>query len=208
MWEGRNCNNAFPDGIVNGAKWYSVVGSMQDYNYLVSNAFDVTLELSCTKDVAASELREEWKNNKEAMLKYMVWSICPTLSSKLYLKCEFNDEGGDSHGRGRVCHRSGRRRGRGGQGIRSQFFESIDRFFSTRGEWANHFQIHVEAIGKPILTTKRGEYWRLLAPGRSYKLHATKDGYKASEKKTITMPGNNSWPPKFQNVEFKIEKEI
>ena len=71
MWEGRNCNNHFPDGIVNGAKWYSVVGSMQDYNYLVSNAFDVTLELSCTKDVSARELREEWKNNKEAMLKYM-----------------------------------------------------------------------------------------------------------------------------------------
>ena len=71
MWEGRNCNNHFPDGITNGAKWYSVVGSMQDYNYLVSNAFDVTLELSCAKDVSASELREEWKNNKEAMLKYM-----------------------------------------------------------------------------------------------------------------------------------------
>ena len=71
MWEGRNCNNDFPDGITNGAKWYSVVGSMQDYNYLVSNAFDVTLELSCAKDVSASELREEWKNNKEAMLKYM-----------------------------------------------------------------------------------------------------------------------------------------
>ena len=71
MWEGRNCNNHFPDGITNGAEWYSVVGSMQDYNYLVSNAFDVTLELSCTKDVSASELREEWKNNKEAMLKYM-----------------------------------------------------------------------------------------------------------------------------------------
>jgi carboxypeptidase D len=72
MASGDNCNNAnFPGGITNGAAWYNVAGGMQDFNYLFSNAFDITLELSCIKDVAAETLRKEWVNNKESMLKYM-----------------------------------------------------------------------------------------------------------------------------------------
>ena len=74
---------------------------------------------------------------------------------------------------------------------------------STNGR----FQIHVEGVRKPIVTTTRGEYWRLLAPGGSYTLHATKEGYRTSEKKTVTLPINDAWPPKFQNVDFKLEKE-
>ena len=72
---------------------------------------------------------------------------------------------------------------------------------------ASHFQIHVEGVRKPIVTTGRGEYWRLLAPGGSYTLHATKEGYRTGEKKTVTLPINDAWPPKFQNVDFKLEKE-
>ena len=65
----------------------------------------------------------------------------------------------------------------------------------------------MEGIRKPVVTTKRGEYWRLLAPGKSYELHATKDGYRASEKKTITLPISDAWPRKLQIVELKLEKE-
>ena len=43
----------------------------QDFNYVMSNAFDITLELSCCKHVPSNELQREWFKNKEAMLSYM-----------------------------------------------------------------------------------------------------------------------------------------
>ena len=42
----------------------------QDYNYLHSNCFEITVELSCCKYPAASTLQTEWNNNKEALLVY------------------------------------------------------------------------------------------------------------------------------------------
>mgnify|MGYP001794469380 CR=1 FL=1 len=61
----------FIDGITNGAKWFSITGGMQDYNYVHSNAFEVTLELGCEKFPNASSLPEYWQDNKEALLVYL-----------------------------------------------------------------------------------------------------------------------------------------
>ncbi|XP_069471346.1 carboxypeptidase D [Ambystoma mexicanum] len=64
-------DETFKDGITNGAEWYDVSGGMQDYNYLWGNCFEVTFELSCCKFPPASELPQEWENNREAMITFL-----------------------------------------------------------------------------------------------------------------------------------------
>lgn len=66
----------FIDGITNGAKWFTVSGGMQDFNYVHSNCFDITLELGCEKFPNATELPEYWQENKEALLSYMEQVKC------------------------------------------------------------------------------------------------------------------------------------
>ena len=59
------------DGITNGAKWYDVPGGMEDFNYLHSNCFEITMELSCCKYPVATELAGEWRLNKESLLQFV-----------------------------------------------------------------------------------------------------------------------------------------
>ncbi|KAG9338172.1 hypothetical protein JZ751_027041 [Albula glossodonta] len=66
-------NNDFTrnNNIINGANWHNVPGSMNDFSYLHTNCFEVTVELSCDKFPHASELPTEWENNRESLLVYM-----------------------------------------------------------------------------------------------------------------------------------------
>ena len=44
---------------------------MQDYNYLATNCFEITLELGCDKFPEENDLDKYWVENKEALLEYM-----------------------------------------------------------------------------------------------------------------------------------------
>ena len=70
-WTCKEPRERFIDGITNGAAWYSVSGGMQDYNYVHSNAFEVTLEIGCEKFPNASDLPGIWKDNKDALISYL-----------------------------------------------------------------------------------------------------------------------------------------
>lgn len=44
---------------------------MQDFNYVFSNCFEITVELSCCKYPNASTLQTEWINNRQSLLNYL-----------------------------------------------------------------------------------------------------------------------------------------
>lgn len=71
MSKEKEHNDGFKGGITNGAFWYDVPGGMQDVNYLISNCFEITLELSSCKYPPKSHLPTEWHNNRKALLTYM-----------------------------------------------------------------------------------------------------------------------------------------
>lgn len=65
------CGGGFKDGITNGAYWYDLMGGMQDFNYMRSNAFEITLELSCCKYAPGKDLPAEWENNRKPILNFL-----------------------------------------------------------------------------------------------------------------------------------------
>lgn len=61
----------FPKGITNGAAWYVLYGGLQDWNYLYTNDFGLTMELSYTKYPPASQIQGFWEDNKPALYAYL-----------------------------------------------------------------------------------------------------------------------------------------
>ncbi|XP_072548111.1 carboxypeptidase D [Salminus brasiliensis] len=61
----------FKDGITNGANWYNVPGGMQDWNYINTNCFEVTIELGCVKYPQAKDLPRYWEQNHRSLLQFI-----------------------------------------------------------------------------------------------------------------------------------------
>lgn len=58
-------------GTINGAQWSSFAGGMQDFNYLHTNCFEVTVELGCEKFPPEEELFIGWHENQEALISFI-----------------------------------------------------------------------------------------------------------------------------------------
>ncbi|KAF2900813.1 hypothetical protein ILUMI_05352 [Ignelater luminosus] len=84
MSTGTACkDDTFDNGITNGAYWYEVHGGMQDFNYIHSNCFEVTFELSCCKFPSSVELPHQWRLNKNSLLTFMEaahWGVKGTVT--------------------------------------------------------------------------------------------------------------------------------
>ena len=63
--------DGFPNGITNGAQWYHISGGMQDWNYLNTNDFEITIELGISMYPLSVELHQLWKDNHEALLAFI-----------------------------------------------------------------------------------------------------------------------------------------
>ncbi|XP_071449065.1 carboxypeptidase D [Hetaerina americana] len=146
MHKGTECKpDNFTDGITNGAFWFYVKGGMQDFNYLHSNCFEVTFELSCCKYPNAEVLPKEWEKNKESLLSFME----------------------STH-----------------MGVKGLVLDK-------NGEGIPKAEIIVHGIDHKVVTSKRGEYWRLLLPG-TYTISASAWSYLPSEPVTIRITENET----------------
>uniref|UniRef100_A0A8D0L8R4 Peptidase M14 domain-containing protein n=1 Tax=Sphenodon punctatus TaxID=8508 RepID=A0A8D0L8R4_SPHPU len=59
------------DGTVNGASWHTVAGSINDFSYLHTNCFELSIYVGCDKYPHESDLPEEWENNRESLIVFM-----------------------------------------------------------------------------------------------------------------------------------------
>lgn len=135
MRTGDGCpSEHFNNGITNGAFWYELQGGMQDFNYVRSNCFEVTFELSCCKFPRANTLPKEWQLNKESLLSY----------------------------------------------IEATHWGAKGLVTDVNGEPVLDADVVIEGLPHNVTTSNRGEYWRLLLPGK-YKVFASAFGYEPSE---------------------------
>jgi len=66
-----NYMNGYDDGITNGGAWYVIHGGRQDYMNWFMKSREVTIEISDTKLLPASQLPAHWEYNKRSFLNYI-----------------------------------------------------------------------------------------------------------------------------------------
>jgi len=155
MSQGHQCpGDNFPFGITNGAYWYEVDGGMQDYNYLHSNCFEITVEQSCCKYPNASTLPSYWESNKEALLAFME-------QTHIGIKGIVQDSSGTPIANAKV---------------------------------------RVQGVNHDVVTSSKGEYWRLLTPG-TYTVSVEAPGYKSAiQSITVSSGAAQTYHVTFDNI--------
>ena len=63
--------DTYSDGVTNGATWYSITGSRQDYMNAFAQCREVTIECSSDKTPDAAQLPNFWNRNHNSMLAFM-----------------------------------------------------------------------------------------------------------------------------------------
>ena len=66
-----NYMNGYDDGTTNGGDWYVINGGRQDYMNWYMKSREVTIEISDTKMIPASQLPAHWEYNKRSFLNYI-----------------------------------------------------------------------------------------------------------------------------------------
>ncbi|WP_034040555.1 M14 family zinc carboxypeptidase [Wocania ichthyoenteri] len=65
-------SNVYPSpGVTHGAEWYRVYGGRQDYMNFYHQCKEITIELSDTKILPASQLDDYWYYNRDALLDFL-----------------------------------------------------------------------------------------------------------------------------------------
>jgi hypothetical protein len=79
-------NPEFADksGITNGAEWYPIYGSMQDWNYIVASCLELTLEVSPSKWPEEPSLPELFEDNRESMIDFILRSSLDGFTGIVY----------------------------------------------------------------------------------------------------------------------------
>lgn len=67
-------SDEFNQGITNGAQWYVITGSMQDWNYGFTSNIELTAEISNIKWPPASTLDTYWNENRESILSFIEYA--------------------------------------------------------------------------------------------------------------------------------------
>ena len=135
----------FQDGITNGADWYPLYGGMQDFNYLYSNDFEITLELSCCKYPRRYYLNKEWERNRDSMMEYL-HQVHRGVKGLVSTTLEGASVGGTD-------------------GSPAPLSNAV---ITVRDEDRG------VQLGKNVTSSSRGEFWRLLMPG-NYTIRAVMD---------------------------------
>ncbi|KAL6504188.1 suppressor of los1-1 [Orobanche gracilis] len=153
----------FPGGITNGALWYPIYGGMQDWNYINSGCFELTLEISDNKWPNASELPTLWEYNRMSMLNLVASLVKTGIHGRI-----------SSSNNGKPLPAS--------IAIGGIIYTAFLMMENSQDEKKRDIGWNYGRMINPnkvAASEKFADYHRLLAPGEKYEVIATMPGYRS-----------------------------